>query len=122
MSVDLQQQIASAGDPLEAFRVVAADRGLQAQRRGCRNGLQLTPVEEARKPRLRVLRGVVYLEVDVARDVAGLVPDDHVGHAGDREDRDRRQGEHQPQTEAESERRRLARHEAQWPWPRPCEP
>src|SRR5580765_3737743 len=122
VAVDLEQQIVSASDLLEGLRVTVADRGLQTRRRGCRDGAYLLPVAAPGKPSLGALGGVVYLEVDGARDVADLVSDDHVGDQRDREDRDRRQGEHQPQTEAESERRRLALHETQSPWPWPCEP
>ena len=104
VAADLDQEPVAPGEPREARRVMAADRPLQPRRRGRGDRVQLALVQEPREPRLRALGGVARLEVDAARDVADLVPDDHVGDERDREDRDRRQGEHQPQSKPEPQR------------------
>src|SRR5262249_4525533 len=99
LAADLDQEMVPMRVPLETLRVMAAGCRLQARRRRRGDRLQLALVEETREPGLGVLRGIVYLEVDRASDVANLVSDEHVGDEGDGEDRNRRQREHQPETE-----------------------
>ena len=111
LAADLEQQVVSPREPLEALGVVVSERGLQAGGGSQRESVQLAPVEEPGESRLCGQRGVVHLEVDRAGDVTDLVAHDHVGDEGDGEDRDRRQGEHQPQAEPELERRCGTRHE-----------
>ena len=103
-AADLDQETVAPREPREARRVMSADRRLQPRRRGHGDCVQLAPVEKPREPRLRALGGIACLEVDAAVDVADLVPDDHIGDESDGEDRDRRQGEHQPQPESEPQR------------------
>ena len=103
-AADLDQETVAARELREARCVMPADRRLQPRRRCDGDCVQLAPVEQPRELRLRALGGVACLEVDAAVDVADLVPDDHIGDESDGEDRDRRQGEHQPQPESEPQR------------------